>query len=71
MQISLWALFLSLLACNIHATAQRSYLECENLYCRASGTVGLDNLTYPYSVPSNADFDLVVTLISRQGDVDL
>lgn len=52
-------------------TAQRSELECENLYCRASGTVGLDNLTYPYSVPSNADFDLVVTLTSRKGDMDL
>ncbi len=52
-------------------TAQRSELECENLYCRAGGTVGLDNLTYPYSVPRNADFDLVVTVTSRKGDVDL
>ena len=51
--------------------AQRSELDCENLYCRASGTVGLDNLTYPYSVPSNPDFDLVVTLTSRKGNVDL
>ncbi|EIE18615.1 hypothetical protein COCSUDRAFT_83604 [Coccomyxa subellipsoidea C-169] len=46
-------------------------LECENLYCRASGTVGLQNMTYPYPVTSNADFHLVVTLTSRQGDVDL
>ena len=52
-------------------TAQTTELECEDLYCRATGTVGLDNLTYPYTVPSRADFDLYITVNSRRGDVDL
>ena len=53
------------------AVAQPTQLECEDLYCRATGTVGMDNLTYPYTVPSRADFDLYVTVTSRRGDVDL
>lgn len=53
------------------ARAQSSNLQCEHQYCRATGTVGMDNETYPYTVPSNADFQLVITLKSTKGDVDL
>ena len=51
--------------------SQKSGLQCENQYCRALGHLGMDNETYPYTVPSDADFQLVVTLRSTQGDVDL
>ena len=51
--------------------SQKSGLQCENQYCRALGHLGMDSETYPYTVPSDADFQLVVTLRSTQGDVDL
>ena len=51
--------------------SQKSGLQCENQYCRALGHLGMDNETYPYTVPSDADFQLVITLKSTQGDVDL
>ena len=51
--------------------SQKAGLQCENQYCRALGHLGMNNETYPYTVPSDADFQLVVTLRSTQGDVDL
>jgi hypothetical protein len=60
-----------LVACSWCASAERNGMKCENEYCRATGTVGMDNQSYPYTVPSNADFDLIITLSSRLGDVDL
>lgn len=50
---------------------QKLDLQCEHQYCRATGTVGLDNETYPYTVPSGANYQLVITLRSTRGDVDL
>jgi hypothetical protein len=31
----------------------------------------MDNETYPYTVPSGASYQLVITLRSTRGDVDL
>ena len=60
------------IACTIAvATAQQSQLTCEDLYCRATGTTGTENLTYPYTVPAHADYYLYIRLTSRRGDVDL
>lgn len=70
-QVTVWSALLLFSVISLQCAAQQPELECENLYCRASGTVGLQNMTYPYPVTSNADFHLVVTLTSRQGDVDL
>ncbi len=50
---------------------QKSDLQCEHQYCRATGTVGMDNETYPYTVASGAGYQLIITLKSTKGDVDL
>ena len=62
-----------LVVSNIFQTArgQKSELQCEHQYCRATGTVGMDNETYPYTVASGADYQLIITLKSTKGDVDL
>lgn len=62
---------LSLAASHRAVWAQKSELQCENQYCRATGTVGMETQTYPYTVPNDADYDLIITLTSRLGDVDL
>ena len=53
------------------ASGQKSDLQCEHQYCRATGTLGMDNETYPYTVSSGADYQLIITLRSTKGDVDL
>ena len=53
------------------AQCQKSELQCEHQYCRATGTVGVDNETYPYTVASGAEYQLIITLRSTKGDVDL
>ena len=70
-QAVLLTALLQVLALSSQCGAQQPELECENLYCTASGIVGLQNMTYPYPVSSSAQFDLVITLTSRVGDVDL
>ena len=67
-----WGLAAATIACTVAlAVAQQSQLSCEDLYCRATGTVGTESLTYPYTVPAHADFYLYIRLTSRRGDVDL
>ena len=52
-------------------SGQKSDLQCEHQYCRATGTVGMDNETYPYTVANGAEYQLIINLRSTKGDVDL